>query len=68
MYDNANIKITKTKVQALEQAIQNANITKTQVDNVINYFNYNKLFKNLNIFDFFVEEAGTFMVTYFSII
>ena len=43
MYDNANIKITKTKVQALEQAIQNANITKTQVDNVINYFNYNKL-------------------------
>lgn len=43
MYDNANIRITKTKVQALEQAIQNANITKTQVDNVINYFNYNKL-------------------------
>ena len=43
MYDNANIKITKTKVDALKQAIENAKITKLQVDNIINYFNYNKL-------------------------
>lgn len=43
MYDNANVRITKTKVDALEKAIENANITKLQVDNIINYFNYNQL-------------------------
>ncbi len=43
MYDNANSKITKVKVEALEKAIENANITKLQVDNVINYFNYAKI-------------------------
>lgn len=41
--DVSNELITKVKVQALEKAIENANITKLQVDNIINYFNYNKL-------------------------
>lgn len=41
--DVSNELITQVKVQALEKAIENANITKVQVDNIINYFNYNKL-------------------------
>ena len=35
--------IDKTKVQALEMAIEKAGLTKIQVDKAINYFNYNKL-------------------------
>lgn len=41
--DVSNELITQVKVQALEKAIENANITKLQMDNIINYFNYNKL-------------------------
>ena len=41
--DVSNELITQVKVQALEKAIENANISKLQVDNIINYFNYNKL-------------------------